>query len=229
MTAVPDHPLQPGDAAPGFELPAVHHQGVVSLTDYRGRSPVMVGLFRGLHCPFCRRHIARLALARDKLAQEGVATLAIVNTQLDRARQYFQYRPTRMDLATDPEVRTHRAYGVVKLAILPDDTDPRELRWPRTGTVAQLLASSINPTGELPERMNLLAAMETLNARDGFEDTEVDQQMQAEHGTQFNSHFLIDAGGVIRWSYVEAPDNADQLGGFPGEDELIAAAKAARR
>jgi hypothetical protein len=103
------------------------------------------------------------------------------------------------------------------------------LQWPRTCTVAQLLASSINPTKELPEPMNLLAAIETLNARDGFEDTEVDKQMYAEHGTQFNSHFLIDAGGVIRWSHVEAPDNADQLGSFPGEDEMIAAARGVRR
>jgi peroxiredoxin len=133
--------LQSGDAAPNFELPAVNREGIVSLGDYRGKSPVMVGLFRGLHCPFCRRHIARLAMVRDKLAQEGVATVAVVNTQLERARQYFQYRPTRMELASDPEVNTHRAFGVAKGAVLPDSTDPRELHWPRTCTVAQLLAT----------------------------------------------------------------------------------------
>src|SRR6478752_4297480 len=120
----PDQPLKPGDLAPNFRLPAVNRDGEVSLEDYRGKSAVMVGLFRGLHCPFCRRHIARLAVARDKLAHEGVATIAIVNTELERARQYFQYRPTRMDLATDPEVQTHRAFGVAQLAIMPDDTDP---------------------------------------------------------------------------------------------------------
>ena len=141
MSTVPERPLQSGDAAPNFELPAVNREGIVSLGDYRGKSPVMVGLFRGLHCPFCRRHIARLAMVRDKLAQEGVATVAVVNTQLERARQYFQYRPTRMELASDPEVNTHRAFGVAKGAVLPDSTDPRELHWPRTCTVAQLLAT----------------------------------------------------------------------------------------
>jgi peroxiredoxin len=229
MTPVPDHPLRAGDAAPNFHLPSVNREGILSLDDYRGRTAVMVGLFRGLHCPFCRRHIARLDLARDKLAQEGVATVAVVNTQLERARQYFQYRPTRMDLATDPEVQTHRAFGVAKVAILPDTADPRELQWPKTCTMAQLMTNSMNPTGELPEKMSLVAAMELLNKRDGFESTEVDMQMFAAHGTQFNSHFLIDADGVIRWSYVEARDNADQLGSFPGEDEMIAAAKAVRR
>jgi peroxiredoxin len=42
-------PLRPGDLAPHFELPTVNREGRVSLDDYRGRSPVLVGLFRGLH------------------------------------------------------------------------------------------------------------------------------------------------------------------------------------
>ena len=42
-------PLRPGDPAPSFALPAVNREGRVSLDDYRGRSPVLVGLFRGLH------------------------------------------------------------------------------------------------------------------------------------------------------------------------------------
>ena len=189
----------------------------------------MVGLFRGLHCPFCRRHIARLAMIRDKLAQEGVATVAVVNTQLERARQYFQYRPTRMELATDPEVNTHRAFGVVQFAVLPDSTDPRELHWPQSVTFAQLLATSLNPTGELPEPMNLLAASELLNKQDGIEITQVDEQIAALHRTQFNSQFLIDADGVIRWSYVEAQGSANELGSFAGEDEMIAAAREVAR
>jgi hypothetical protein len=42
-------PLRPGDPAPHFALPAVNREGQVSLEDYLGRSPVLVGLFRGLH------------------------------------------------------------------------------------------------------------------------------------------------------------------------------------
>ena len=47
-----------GDAAPRFDLPAVNREGRVSLDDYVGRTAVLVGLFRGLHCPFCRRQVA---------------------------------------------------------------------------------------------------------------------------------------------------------------------------
>jgi len=229
MTTVSDGALQSGDIAPSFQLPAVNHEGIVSLDDYRGKRAVMVGFFRGLHCPFCRRHIAHLALAREKLAQQGVETVAIVNTRLERARQYFQYRPTRMALAADPEVKTHRAYGLGQVQLVPDTTDPRDLSWPKTGTLAQLLATSINPTGELPEPMNLFAASEVLNARDGFEETEADKQIHAAYAGQRSGHFLIDAEGVIRWVHTEAPDNPNQLGGCPSEDEMLVAARTVSR
>jgi peroxiredoxin len=54
----PNHPVQPGEPAPGFELPAITRDGVIRLVDFRGNHPVLLGLFRGLHCAFCRRHIA---------------------------------------------------------------------------------------------------------------------------------------------------------------------------
>jgi peroxiredoxin len=46
---MPSTPLRSGDAAPSVTLPAVNREGQVSLDDYRGKSPVLVGLFRGLH------------------------------------------------------------------------------------------------------------------------------------------------------------------------------------
>ena len=42
-------PLEPGDPAPCFTLPAAHGEGTVSLADYQGRSPLLVALFRGLY------------------------------------------------------------------------------------------------------------------------------------------------------------------------------------
>ena len=42
-------PLSPGESAPDFTLPAAHGEGTVSLAEYRGQSPVLVALFRGLY------------------------------------------------------------------------------------------------------------------------------------------------------------------------------------
>lgn len=222
-------PLQPGDAAPDFALPAVNREGAVSLADYRGRQAVLVALFRGLHCPFCRRQIARLSATQDALAREGVDTVAVVNTPLERARQYFQYRPTKVVLAADPEVRTHHAYGLFEAKVLPDGADPKDVRWPQTTTIAHFAARTTKSRPEVPETLNIFAAMDTLNRQEGFEATEADQRIAEAHGFQGTGHFLIDAGGVIRWAFHEAPENEADVCQFPGDEEIIAAARAIRR
>src|SRR5215831_12470545 len=112
--------LQPGEPAPDFTLPAVHREGPVSLGDYRGRSPVLLAFFRGIYCPFCRRQIAKLGLSRDRLQAAGVETLAVVASNLERTRLYFRYRPTRVPLAVDPALISHRAYGVSKFPATPE-------------------------------------------------------------------------------------------------------------
>ncbi len=48
-TVEPRPPVQPDEQAPDFTLPAAHGEGFVSLADYRGRSPVLLALLRGLY------------------------------------------------------------------------------------------------------------------------------------------------------------------------------------
>lgn len=42
-------PLAPGEPAPDFQLPAAHGAGTVSLAEYRGKSPLLLAIFRGLY------------------------------------------------------------------------------------------------------------------------------------------------------------------------------------
>ena len=42
-------PVAAGESAPDFALPAAHAEGTVSLGEFRGQSPVLVALFRGLY------------------------------------------------------------------------------------------------------------------------------------------------------------------------------------
>ncbi len=42
-------PLQPGEEAPDIALPDAHREGSVSLAEYRGKTPVLVALLRGLY------------------------------------------------------------------------------------------------------------------------------------------------------------------------------------
>ena len=49
MTCGPELLLALGDRAPSFSLPAVNQDRMVALGDYRGRAPLLLGLFRGIH------------------------------------------------------------------------------------------------------------------------------------------------------------------------------------
>ncbi|MFI5325885.1 MAG: redoxin domain-containing protein [Candidatus Rokuibacteriota bacterium] len=216
--------LRPGDPAPDFALPAVNREGQVSLDDYRGRSPVLVGLFRGLHCPFCRRQLVQLGSTQEKLKAIGVETMAVVNTPLERARLYFKYRPARVLLAADPDAKTHQAFRVPAGTLVENES---EASWSRgTVTMGQMQAARINPTGELPEAQNPFLAMETLNKRDGFEPTEVDQRIAATHGMQLGGHFLIGRDGTVRWLQIEGLERVEDISKFPSDDEIVAAARA---
>jgi peroxiredoxin len=217
------NPLRPGDPAPGFALPAVNREGQVSLDDYRGRSAVLIGLFRGLHCPFCRRQLVQLGTTQDKLKAAGVETMAVVNTPLERARLYFKYRPARVLLTADPEAATHRSFGLPAGVLVANES---EASWAQGKvTMGQLQAVMVNPTGELPEPQNVFGASEILNKRDGFEVTEIDQQIAAAHALQMTGHFLLDRSGIVRWRYIEASERIGDLGKFPSDEEIVAAAR----
>lgn len=49
MTTTVTKPLQPGDRAPEFAVPSVSEDAIIALADYRGRSPVLLNLYRGLY------------------------------------------------------------------------------------------------------------------------------------------------------------------------------------
>ena len=211
---MPDHEpsVQPGYPAPDFAVASLRDDRTISLADYRGRAPVLLGLFRGMYCPFCRRAVAQMSAMADHLQALGVDSLAIVGSDLDNARLYFKYRPMRMTLAADPHLTTHTSYG------LPRPTPTPEMM----AAVGSLL---VNPTGELPEPLPLPAAGAALNALDGFQPTDVDRRENETTFTQMKGQFLIDRDGIVRWSHVECEkEGLPGLGKLLSRDEVLSAA-----
>jgi peroxiredoxin len=202
------HSLRPGDPAPDFTLPTVTADCHVSLRAYRGKSAVLLGLFRGLHCPFCRRQIFQLSTMHDTLAGMGITTMAVVNTPRARAELYFRYHPVRVLLLADPEARTHQAFGVPSVVL--DESFEK---------------ARVNPTGELPAPMHPMEANSALNAKDGFVLTQVDEEIFSTHGTQLGGHFLIDRDGIVRWTVIEAQHGVADLARFPAPAEILTAAR----
>lgn len=208
-------PIQPGEPAPDFTLPAVNRAGSISLAEYRGRSPLFLALFVGLWCPFCRRSIAQMGTVDDRIRAAGVESLGIVASAPENARLYFKYRPTRLQLAADPEMSTHQAFGV-----------PRPV--PTPALMEAIASTRINPTGELPEPLPIPEAGAALERLDGFTPTETDQAELQRQWPQLKGQFLIDREGIVRWTSIECsgPDGIGGLGKFPTLEEILTAIRA---
>ena len=211
-------PLHLGETAPNFVLDAITREGKIAIDDYRGQKPVLVGLYRGLHCPFCRRHIAAISQLTPTLNNKGIESLTVVNTPLERARLYFRYHPMpALIAASDPERTSQRAFGLPNMQITDEET-----LWPHKATMSDVKAMRISLPGEMPEPMNPYAALEYLNKKDGYELTEADQQVIATGVGQLVGQFLLDRDGVVRWTFSEVLDGG--LGAMPNSDEMMSAA-----
>ena len=159
---------------------------------------------------------------QEKLLGAGVETLAIVISAAEPARLYFRYRPNRAVLLADADAVAHRAFGLPRFEVVPDDAP---LQWPRTVSLAALGGARVNPSGELPAPLPVLEAMDELNRRDGFALTDADEQTRGAHGSQLAGHFLVDRAGTVRWTHVEARERLADVTKFPAEGEILAAAR----
>jgi len=209
-TVVPDanSTVRVGDNAPEFDLPAADRDGSVALRDYLGRSPVFLGLFRGVYCAFRRRAVAGLARLSVNLAPLGIQTLGVVATPADHARLYFKHHRVSIPLAADPAMTTHAAYGLPK--VLKQSWD---------------LSVRINPTGELAEPLPIWEANKALGKLDQFKPTQIDRDDMERTWNQLTGLFLIDRTGIVRWVFVEGADGPVGMGTYPPEAVLIAAAQ----
>jgi len=207
-------PVSPGEPAPDFTLPAVDREEIVSLSNYRGRNPVFLALFIGLWCPFCRRSIAQMGATESKLKALGVETLGIVATTPENARLYFKFRPTRLRLAADPELSTHRAYGLPR----PD---------PSPAFMNALETTRINPDSVFPAPLTISEAAVTISKMDGYTENQTDKADLERQWPQLKGQFLIDRNGIVRWANIEcATEGMAGIGKFPSAEEIIAAVRA---
>ena len=134
--------------------------------------------------------MSQLAPSAERLEKMGVATLAVVATAPERTRLYYRFQPPRFRVAADPDLTTHRAYG------LPHH--------PTTPVVARIVEAA---AAEMARELGIPTipgrADEAILRFDGFEPVASDRQDQERDQALVIGQFLIDRRGIVRWTHLE--------------------------
>jgi hypothetical protein len=155
-----------------------------------------------------------LGTTAAKLEKVGIQTLAIVATEAARARLYFSFRPTRCTVGADPDLNTHRLYGLPRTKSSPEIWQAVESAAKRLALELQLPAPGGN-------------ALEAIAEFDGFTPNDRDAADLERHQIQFIGQFLIDRDGIVRWSGIEcARGGLADIDKFPTDEELLELARA---
>jgi hypothetical protein len=154
-----------------------------------------------------------LGKTAEKLRALGVETVAVVASTAERARLFFRYRPVRCVVGADPELSTHRAYGV-----------------PHTGATPEVMEAIHGAYRHLARELKLEMpdeqAREVIGRLDGFEVTDGEMAEFQRHQLQFTGQFLVDRTGIVRWATIEcAQEGLAGIDKFPTDEELLALAR----
>ncbi|MEM7021955.1 MAG: redoxin domain-containing protein [Pseudomonadota bacterium] len=212
--------LREGEVAPSFSLPAVSREGTISLDQYRGNAALLMCMLRGVYCPFCRRQIAQLSELARRIQTKGLETLLVITTPIDRARVYFKHYPTTMAIASDPEMTTHRAYGVPRAEVTEGET-----AWPKALNPADAeVVHADHAWRDVNEATSLAGAVLFLDSKDGYQRTDTEQDEWEATWNQLCGLALIDQAGIVRWTNVEARYGITDFGNIASASEIISAA-----
>ena len=156
----------------------------------------------------------QLGTTAEKLQRVGVETLAIVGSKVERARFFLRLRPVRHPVGADPDLITHRAYGVPRTAVTPEIMQAVHAAY---DTLARELKVEVRDGN----------ARDAIGRLDGFEVTESETAEFQRHQVQFTGQFLMDQDGIVRWSNIEgAQEGLAGVDKFPTDEVLLAAARA---
>ena len=154
-----------------------------------------------------------LGKTAEKLKEAGVQTLAVVASSAERARLFFRFRPVRFPVGADPDLITHRAYGLPQLAVTPE-------------LMQAIDSGAADLARELRLNVPAEGALAAIEGLDGYARTEADAADFQRHQAQLVGQFLVDGAGIVRWTNIECQrDGLAGIDKFPTDEELLAVAR----
>ena len=101
--------VEPGQGAPGFELPAT--QGTVRLSDYKGKTVYLD--FWASWCGPCKQSFPWMNEMQARYQANGLTVLSInVDQKHSDAKLFLARNPASFEVALDATGATPRSYGV---------------------------------------------------------------------------------------------------------------------
>jgi peroxiredoxin Q/BCP len=103
------HPLEAGDPAPEFSLPAT--RGVASLKSYAGKSLILF-FYPKDDTEVCTREAVAFSAAQQKFSRRGAAILGVSRDTVADHKAFAAKHKLTIRLASDADGKVCNAYGV---------------------------------------------------------------------------------------------------------------------
>ncbi|KXK13135.1 MAG: alkyl hydroperoxide reductase [Chloroflexi bacterium OLB14] len=106
-----------GSFAPDFKLLATNGQ-VISLSDFRGKTNVILFFIRETSCIQCRIHVAHLGKMYEQFREAGAEILVVLGEDVEKSKKYANGLHLPFPILCDPERAVYHLYELEKHFIL---------------------------------------------------------------------------------------------------------------
>ncbi len=147
-------PVQPGEPAPDFELAEASGE-TVRLSDFRGRSEVVLFFYPKDDTPGCTAEACSFRDSHDAFRDAGAEVIGISNDSADSHRRFAGRHALPFRLLSDPDGAVRARYGVAKtLGLIPGRVT---FVIDREGIVRHSFSSQFRPAKHVAEALAVLA------------------------------------------------------------------------
>jgi peroxiredoxin len=106
-----------GSIAPNFNLLATNGNQI-SLSDFRGKTNVIVFFIRETSCWQCRTHVTQLGKMYDQFREAGTEIVAILGEDVEKSREYANGIGLPFPILADPDRAVYHLYELEKYFLL---------------------------------------------------------------------------------------------------------------
>jgi peroxiredoxin len=111
-SGIEDRALKTGDTMPDFELPNQHGERR-RLSDYLGKSPVVLNIYRGGWCPYCNMEMKALHDALPEIESRGARLVGMAPETPDKAMSTAERHGIAIDILSDAGNKVAEQLGLV--------------------------------------------------------------------------------------------------------------------